>query len=195
MDKKIKLISFDFDGTICPNSGNVWLLEKELHKLLKKKFSLDKVTRKKRDEIRNNLSYEEWKAIKKEAQIPWMKSFNIPEEIKETLTKLSEKFTIIIFSNASREYIKETLISNGVDVSIFKEIYTTRDDFEGEMIKEPWMYKEIAKRENVDVSDCVHIGDNEYQDHQNSMEAGFRPFLIDHSNIEKISIKDLLEKI
>lgn len=194
MNSDIKLISFDFDGTLCPNSGNVWLLERELHKILKEKYFLDKITRKKRGEIKESLSHQEWKALRKKAQIPWMKSFKVPEEIKKTLSRLKKKYRLIIFSNASKKYIQETLSINGVDLLIFKEIYTTREDFGGEMIKEPWMYQEIAKIEGLKASECAHVGDNEYQDYQNSKEAGFKSFLINHNPIEKISILDL-EKI
>jgi FMN phosphatase YigB (HAD superfamily) len=55
------------------------------------------------------------------------------------------------------------------------------------------MFKEIAKREGFAVSECVHVGDHEYQDYLTPKEAGFEAFLIDNSHLNRIKIGDLDE--
>jgi len=191
MSNKIKLIFFDFDGTLCPISGDHILFEKEFIEFLKKKYSLDEITKKKRKEIKETMSHEEWENLKREARKLWMKTFEIPSEIKDSLTKLKNNFRLIIFSVASKKYIHEILENNNLDHLIFDKIYSTRDDFEGELSKEPWMFKEIAKREGLETSECAHIGDQEYNDYLNSKEAGFRAFLVDNGQPKPVKISEL----
>ena len=189
----IKLISFDFDGTICPDSGNIKLYENELSKILKKKYSLTELTRENKKKIKKNMSQKKWEELKTQASHYWIENAEIPKNIRNSLITLNKKFKLIIFSSASKKHINKILDKSKVDKSIFKDIYSTREDFGNKKTKESWMYKEIAKKERLNPNECMHIGDNLEQDYKNSRKANFRSFLIEHEKIDRISFKELLE--
>ncbi|MDP4039577.1 MAG: HAD family hydrolase [Candidatus Pacearchaeota archaeon] len=189
----VKLISFDFDGTICPDSNNYLQFEERFIKILKEKYSLKDISREKRQEIKDSLTPIEWENLKKEARKLWIENFKIPHEVKDSLNKLKDNFKLIIFSVASKNYINKIILNNGINASIFDKIYSTRDDFDGKVSKEVWMFKEIAKKEGLVVSECAHIGDHEYQDYLSAKEAGFASFLVDNSHLNRIKISELGE--
>lgn len=188
-----KLISFDFNGTLCPNAGDMHLFEEKLQQVIMERYGLDNLTREKRKEIKNEVSKDVWKEIKDIAKEYWAREFFIPPKMKEYLMEPPEKHKVVIFSNSSRNHVRETLEKNRVSLSKIDNIYTTKD-FEGKMKKESWMYEKISGFEKVPCKNCIHIGDNQKQDYREPLKAGFTAFLIDHNEAKRISsdqIKDL----
>jgi len=191
MQKKIKLISFDFDGTLCPDTHN---FEKYREKFVKKLMEEHGLKKNDKDEIsvlKEFIGPPKWAEIKKSVKKEYRESLIIPNHIKKVINNLSKKVIVVIFSAASRKHVEKVLERSGVDSKIFQRIYTTRDDFDSVRDKDPWMYEKIAREEKLNPDECIHIGDSMRRDYNNSKKAGFKSFLVEHEKIDRLGLEEL----
>ncbi len=168
-----RLIIFDFDGTI---RQDIWNYREKLKILseLKEKGVVDEIKKEKymRDEF--------------------IKNCNICQDTQELIKKLSENYTLVIFSMASNKYVKENLNKYNL-LKYFKSFYSAKDDFNSE-IKEKEHFQKIFDDFLCKPKEVLHIADNYGIDYISS-ELGCETILVDHCPIKKYSIKEIKEKI
>lgn len=174
---KYKLVCFDVDGTLVDNVVYSW-------ELFHESFNVDMERRKKaRDKFYNNeISYLEWaehdiglwveKGINKQQFIDAIKKADLKlmEGARETLETLRSKGCKLAIISGSLNILLDTLLPDYK--KIFSDIFLSRLYFDkkGNISKvEATQYdmagkaealKIIANRENIPLSQCVHIGDH-----------------------------------
>lgn len=187
--RNIKIISFDFDGTLCEDTKEGF--KRYFKNFLKENYYLEEISIEEVEALKKKISEDEYEKLKKDKRKEWLGKLTISEETKNILRNLKEKYILVIFSSASREFVKGVLKRSQIDLNWFKKIYISREDFNSERGKEPWMFEKIAEKENLDPSECLHIGDSLNRDYYNPRKAGFKSYLIEHIKIERVSLKEL----
>ena len=104
---------------------------------------------------------------------------------QELLEKLSKKYKLIIVSNSAEENIKFVSKNMGIDLKYFKEIISNQ--FKKEDLTKAYNLKKILKKENVLPSQILMVGDSYKYDLKPARELGFRTLLI-KDNKEKFFI-------
>jgi HAD superfamily hydrolase (TIGR01549 family) len=194
----IKIISFDFDGTLVKRSyaDKVWL--EGLPKLYakEKKIPLKQAKEyilKEYDKIGKDRK--EWYDIDW-----WFKFFELKEnwqnllnnyrhtiklfpETVETLSNLSKKYELIITSNSKREFIDVQLEETNIR-PYFTHIFSSTSDFD-KVKKLPEIYKEICSLLNVQPSEMLHVGDDKEFDFESPKKIGIKSFYLDREKTEK----------
>jgi len=169
----IKLIVFDFDGTIRINSHDYRIKKNIIKKLDDKKIKCPKK--------RELLMREEF-----------LRNCEIKPEMQKLIKSLASKYVLVILSIASKDYVAENLNKYNLK-RYFKRIYSTKDDFNTD-IKEKSHFKKIFDDFSCNPSEAVHIADDYGIDYI-SNELGCKTLLVDCSPIKKIKIEELEEKI
>jgi putative hydrolase of the HAD superfamily len=207
--KKIKIISFDLDGTLVKKDfvDYFWLeLIPELYSI-KNKIELKKA---------KEYIFNEYDKIGKEDirwYLPnyWLNYFNLNMDSKILLKKISnrieyyqdalsfleiasKKYTLIISSNAAKEFIEIEL--EILNKKYFKHVFSCVSDFNIPR-KNIEFYKLICKRLNIKPFEMIHIGDDEEVDYQIPIQIGINAFYLDRKNEENgkyiiHSLNDLL---
>ena len=177
---KYKLVCFDVDGTLVDNVVYSWEL---FHNFFK-------VDMKKRDEMKKKfynkkISYQEWaehdmgmwmkKGATKQDLQKAMNNITLMNGAMETITKLKEAGIKLAIISGSLDIILEKVLPDYKE--IFDDIFLSHMLFnkegkltgakvtEYDMIQKAEALKLIAKRENIDLKQTVHIGD-----HHNDVE-------------------------
>jgi HAD superfamily hydrolase (TIGR01549 family) len=194
MARKVKLISFDFDGTLCPVTGTLAVFEEEFVKLLKEKTSLNLITSDVRKELKEKLSEKEWKEMKSAAMKNYLDRAVVPKNISSVLINLKKEYRLVIFSAGKKKYIEGILKKSGLGKETFDKIYSASEDFKIRFMKYPWMYKKIANDFGLEPHECIHIGDCVVRDYHNAKKAGFKAFIVNHDSIDYAPF-DGLDKI
>ncbi len=187
---KYKIISFDLQGTLsdCSFSDEFWI--ETLPELYseKKEISLE------------NAKKELGKQFKKIGRYDsryysvnyWLEQLNIKLSFKdlvkliknkpiffkdstELVKDLSKKFSLVISSSTTREFIN---IELGTNQKYFKKIFSSIDDFNipGKPKK---FYLELSKNLNVKPEEILHVGDDSEMDVENAKLAGLNTFYFD----------------
>ncbi len=209
----IKFVSFDLDGTLVKSNyaDLVWL--KGLPEIYSEEKNVNfeeakKILFKKYDEISHyrvewyDIDYwfktfnlkSSWKNLLKKYSSE-VKSFN---DVKKTLDKLSEKFDLIIASNAKHEFISIQIKQLGFE-KYFKKMYSSISDFDC-VKKHPVFYDNISKDLNVQPEEIVHIGDSYEFDFVSAKKAGLNSYFLDRSGLNRgknivNSLDDFVKKI
>jgi len=172
-----KIISFDLDGTITTKefADSVWLEGVPTIYARDKNIDIDAARRYVLEEYdRIGDSRVEWYDL-----WYWIKKWNLkttPEELLKkysyaihvypdalsVIPSLSEKYTLIIASNARREFIDIQLKQTGFK-EFFTYIFSSTSD-EGIVKKNPRFYRNICDKLDVDPKEIVHIGDDREAD-------------------------------
>jgi len=192
---RVKIVSFDMDGTITDLSfvDSVWL--EGIPRLLaaKKEISFEdakKYAKAEYDKIgRERL---EWYDLNH-----WADKFNLNvsphevlssyqhrikvfPEVREVLEGLrSAGFRLIIVSNARREFLDLELEKIGIG-HYFERVFSSTSDF-GATKKTADLFKQVCGICNVSPDEMVHVGDDQCFDFQIPRKMGIRAFYLDRT--------------
>lgn len=204
--KRIRVISFDLDGTLVDFSfaDAVWL--HGMSKLLSQTEGVSQeIAQKILINIYNQIGEEDVRWYKLDF---WFKELGIPGSPRELLLKhkhlvkpypetqnvlkqLASKFKLVLLSNASREFLEIEIEEAGIK-TYFSRIISTVSDL-GE-VKSPDVFKEICRIFNVDADEVIHVGDHKKFDHIIPSSIGMNTLLISrHNRLNDKSILNLKE--
>lgn len=189
--KNVKIISFDLDGTLVKKDFVDYFWLELIPKLYsnKNKIELEKA---------KEYVFNEYEKIGKEDirwYLPnyWLNYFNLEADSRELLKKInnriecysdaldflknvSKKYTLIISSNAAREFIEVELKVLGEEY--FKHIFSCVSDFNIPR-KNIEFYKLIYKKLKIKPFEMIHIGDDYEVDYQIPTRIGINAFYLD----------------
>ena len=117
-------------------------------------------------------------------------------DVVPTLNNLSKKYTLIVCSGMSREFIDVKLKKENI-VKYFNHIFSAVSNFNLTK-KEPYFYEKVCQELNVKPSHLIHIGDNYELDYLVPKKIGIKSFYLDRTNSilkEKETIGSLQELI
>jgi putative hydrolase of the HAD superfamily len=195
---KVKVISFDADGTlVTPDfSQAVWF--EGIPSLYAR---------------RNGISFEEAKAfVEEEYQVVgdhriewydikyWLQRFGLGPplaghqqileeyrhrvscypEVTQALSSLSRDYTLIVVSCSTRDFLPYLL--DGIE-GYFAKIFSTVSDYG--QIKTPEFYLEVCRQMGISPREMAHVGDLWEQDYLAAKEAGLKAFHLDRKNERK----------
>ncbi|MFB6214904.1 MAG: HAD family hydrolase, partial [Candidatus Bipolaricaulia bacterium] len=191
---KIKLISFDADGTLVENDyvNSFWF--RELPELYAEKKGIEfKEARERLRSYYDEIGDEDIRWYKPEY---WFERFDLerdPEEVIEKIQvpenvrlyedaldvteKLSENYRLIVTSNAPRIFLDYAL--NRIETR-FYGIYSCVSDFE-EVKKSAGVYRKVLNRAGTGPEGSVHVGDHWKFDYRIPRRLGMRAFYIKRS--------------
>jgi putative hydrolase of the HAD superfamily len=96
-------------------------------------------------------------------------------EVPEVLDQLSERYDLVVTSNAAREFIEIEL--DGL-TQYFREIFSATSDFR-EVKKSPLVYGAICAQMNARPFEVLHIGDHYHYDYESPLQAGLDALFLD----------------
>ena len=188
----VKMISFDFDGTITKTTfADLFWLE-GLPKLYSEKYNVD------REEAKNFL-FKEYDKIGKERlewydPDYWFNRFNINYSWKKlmedysyaieiypdvipTLERLKNNYNFIIISNARKEFIEIQIEKLDIE-RYFKRVFSTVSDF-NMVKKEGEVYRKVCEEMGIDKSEIIHVGDDYKFDFLAPRSIGIKAIYLD----------------
>ena len=194
----IKIISFDLDGTLVENTfaDNVWLEGFPRLYAREKNIMIDEAREflfKEYDKV--GMDRKEWYDIDW-----WFKRFHIKEdwhdllsdfrakihafpESKNVISNLSNRYKLIIVSNAKREFVDIQLSHTGLK-PYFHSIFSSLSDFDS-VKKFPEVYRKVCDILNVKVDEIIHIGDNKDFDFLSPSKIGIKSFYLDRGRTDE----------
>jgi len=191
----IKVISFDFDGTITKTTfADLFWLE-GLPKLYSEKYNVDL-------EEAKNFLFREYDKIGKERlewydPDYWFNRFNINYSWKKlmedysyaieiypdvipTLERLKNSYDLIIISNARREFIEIQM--EKLDIKrYFKRVFSTVSDF-NMVKKEGEVYRKVCEQMGIDKGELIHVGDDYKFDFLAPRSIGIKAIYLDRKS-------------
>jgi HAD superfamily hydrolase (TIGR01549 family) len=190
----IKVISFDFDGTIATHkfADDFWLkgvpklYAKQNHIGLKaaQKYLLeeyDKIGDKRIEWYdpaywfnRFNIN-SDWKSLLKQYQ----QSIEIYPDVVPVLKRLSQCYPLIVSSNAKREFIDTQLDFTDLK-QYFTHIFSSTSDFHT-VKKVTDFYDMICKKLSIKPQEMVHVGDHKEFDYRSPQKIGITAFYLDRN--------------
>lgn len=209
----IKIVSFDLDGTLIKNTyaDKVWL--EGLPKIFaqEKKISFENALQylqNEYDKIGDNKV--EWYDIEfwfhqYQLQYSWKKLLenykkyiDTYPEVLDVLKRLYKKYTLIIISNAKREFIKIELKETNIR-KYFSNVFSSISDFH-KVKKVTDFYSMICDKLEVNPNEIIHIGDNMEFDYTIPKNLGIISFYLDRNRINTgdfivYNLKDLEKKL
>ena len=96
-------------------------------------------------------------------------------EVPEVLELLSERYDLVVTSNAAREFIEIEL--DGL-TEYFREVFSATSDFR-EVKKSPLVYGAICAQMNARPFEVLHIGDHYHYDYESPIQAGLDALFLD----------------
>jgi HAD superfamily hydrolase (TIGR01549 family) len=192
----IKVVSFDFDGTLADENFDKLLWYDEIPKLYAKKFKLSFEDAKKKvsSEYEKAVGHHSWTDVGF-----WFDKFGLGDynqaldDLKHhiklfpdtlpVLTKLNKKFRLVMVTNAEKKILDLKLKVDGVD-QFFSDIFSAPTDFK-KLKKDESVYKEILKRLNIKPDEMVHIGDSWESDYLVPKRVGINSFFLDREGIRQ----------
>ncbi|MEN6615818.1 MAG: HAD family hydrolase [Syntrophorhabdus sp.] len=103
-------------------------------------------------------------------------------DAREVLTRLSERYTLIIASNAARIFVEKELIKTGLS-GVFSFIVSATTDW-GMIKKESDFFRRLCTEMGVNPVDMVHVGDHAVFDHDIPSGIGIESYYIDGNDPE-----------
>jgi len=171
---KYKLVCFDVDGTLIDNVRFSWQVFHDY-------FQTDKHRREdaKNNFLKGEISYSQWaehdigmwreKRAKKEDFFKALKPLSLMNGAIETLQELKKNGLKLAIISGSMNVLLEKFIPNYEE--FFDDVFLSKIHFDKEgniekieateydMKKKAMALKLIAKRENIDLKECVFVGD------------------------------------
>jgi putative hydrolase of the HAD superfamily len=190
----IKVISFDFDGTIAKHTfADAFWLE-GVPALYAKQHHVDVETAKKYlfeeyDKIGDNRI--EWydpgywfdrfdlQTDWKKMLLKYRKNVEIYPEVRSVLKRLSTQYSLIISSNAKKEFIDVQLRQNKLS-GYFDQIFSSTSDFHT-VKKVTDFYAMICKKLTIQPQEMVHVGDHKEFDYLAPQKLGITAFYLDRN--------------
>ena len=96
-------------------------------------------------------------------------------EVLEVLDQLSERYDLVVTSNAAREFLEIEL--DGL-TQYFREIFSATSDFR-EVKKSPLVYGAICAQMDARPFEVLHIGDHYHYDYESPLQAGLDALFLD----------------
>jgi putative hydrolase of the HAD superfamily len=96
-------------------------------------------------------------------------------EVRDSLDLLSERFEIVVTSNAAREFIEIEL--DGLS-DYFSETFSATSDFR-EVKKSPILYGAVCAHLGAQPFEVMHIGDHYSYDYESPLQAGLDALFLD----------------
>ena len=204
----VKTVLFDFWGTLVENG--VWSPIKQVKNILGIKLPFPEyVVRMERAMMTSKFNElkEAFIAVCKEFNIEpeeekidslvgmWNKSWMLAqpyEEVVEILSKLKEKYQIILVSNTDYVSIERVLEKFSLE-PLFNKIYLSYNI--GLIKTDKNFFKHILSDLNLSVEDCVMVGDSVQSDIMAAKRMGIKAVLVDRRNAREFhpKIKNLKE--
>jgi len=194
----IKVISFDFDGTIAkPTFADAFWLE-GVPALYAKQHHVNVETAKKYlfeeyDKIGDNRI--EWydpgywfdrfdlQTDWKKMLLKYRKNVEIYPEVRSVLKRLSIQYSLIISSNAKKEFINVQLRKNKLS-GYFEQIFSSTSDFHT-VKKVTDFYAMICKKLSIQPQEMVHVGDRKEFDYLSPQKLGIVAYHLDRDRTTK----------
>ncbi|HNX39624.1 MAG TPA: HAD family hydrolase [Methanothrix sp.] len=96
-------------------------------------------------------------------------------EVEEVLDLLSDRYALVVTSNAAREFIDIEL--DGL-ADCFQETFSATSDFR-EVKKSPLVYGAVCAHMNALPFEVLHIGDHYHYDYESPLQAGLDALFLD----------------
>ena len=188
----IKIISFDFDGTIAKHTfADAFWLE-GVPALYAQQHHLDVETAKKHlfeeyEKIGDNRI--EWydpgywfdrfnlQTDWKKMLLSYRNNVEIYPEVPSVLKRLAKQFRLIISSNAKKEFIDVQLRQAKLH-SYFDNVFSSTSDFHT-VKKVTDFYAMICHKLNISPREMIHIGDHEEFDYLSPQKIGITSYYLD----------------
>ena len=188
----IKVISFDFDGTIAKHTfADAFWLE-GVPALYAKQHHVDVESAKKYlfeeyDKIGDNRI--EWydpgywfdrfdlQTDWKKMLLKYRKNVEIYPEVLSVLKRLSTHYSLIISSNAKKEFIDVQLRQNKLS-GYFDQIFSSTSDFHT-VKKVTDFYAMICKKLRIQPQEMIHVGDHKEFDYLSPQKLGITSYYLD----------------
>jgi HAD superfamily hydrolase (TIGR01549 family) len=188
----IKVISFDFDGTIAKHTfADAFWLE-GVPALYAKRHRVDVETAK-------NFLFEEYEKIGdnriewydpgywfdrfdlqtdwKKMLLQYRKNAEIYSEVPSVLKRLSPQYNLIISSNAKKEFINVQLKQSKLN-SYVNRIFSSTSDFHT-VKKVTDFYAMVCKKMKITPQEMIHIGDHKEFDYLSPQKLGITSYYLD----------------
>ena len=193
----IKIISFDLDGTLVKSSfaDKVWLEGVPRLYARRHNLSLDQA---------KTYTYEEYQKIGEEKKewydIEWWFSrFHLKDswqqllqdykshielfpDAMETILLLQESYTLIIVSNAKREFIDIQLEETRLRPH-FTRVFSSLSDF-NQVKKGPEVYERVCQQLHCQPYELLHVGDHKEFDYRSPRTSGIEALYLDRKQQE-----------
>jgi HAD superfamily hydrolase (TIGR01493 family) len=193
-----KIISFDMDGTLVDQEFTDWVWGHGVPTLYAEKVGLPFEEAKAlvvKEYLKVGEGAVEWYDIKY-----WLKFFkleaswkvllerytdkiNIYPDVNHLLDRLSDKFALVLTSNAGREFIDVEIEATGLK-KYFKRIFSATSDFK-KVKKTADFYQQICQILGVKPQEIVHVGDHHEFDYLVPRSLGIHAFFLDRSGEQK----------
>ena len=188
----IKIISFDFDGTIAKHTfADAFWLE-GVPALYAQQHHLDVETAKKHlfeeyEKIGDNRI--EWydpgywfdrfnlQTDWKKMLLSYRNNVEIYPEVPSVLKRLAKQFRLIISSNAKKEFI-DVQLRQAKLTSYFDNVFSSTSDFHT-VKKVTDFYTMVCHKLNISPREMIHIGDHEEFDYLSPQKIGITSYYLD----------------
>jgi FMN phosphatase YigB (HAD superfamily) len=192
--KMPKYISFDMDGTLIDPEFTDWVWGHGIPTLYagKKGISFEESKAFVEGEYRKvGEEAIEWYDIKYwfqffQLEMDWkilmeryIDKINVYPDVNHILARLKDRFSLILTSNAGREFIDIELKATGLGM-YFDRIFSATSDF-GEVKKTIGFYHRICQILGARPLEVVHVGDHYDFDYLIPQKLGIRAFYLDRS--------------
>jgi len=194
----VKFISFDMDGTLIDPEFTDWVWGHGLPTLYAEKHGIPFERAKAFVEGEYHKVGEsaiEWYDIKYwfrffELEMPWQilmerytDKIRVYPDVNHVLDRLRGKFSLILTSNAGREFIDIEFRVTGLG-KYFNKIFSATSDF-GLVKKTSSFYQKVCRILGVSPDEMVHVGDHYEFDYLVPQTLGIQAFYIDRSAEKK----------
>ncbi len=189
-----KFISFDMDGTLIDPEFTDWVWSHGIPTLYAEKFGIPFEAAKAFVEGEYRKVGEgviEWYDIKYwfrffQLEMHWqvlmeryVDKIHVYPDVNHTLDRLKDKFSLILTSNAGREFIDVELKATGLG-KYFEQIFSATSDF-CEVKKTIGFYHRICQILGTNPHEIVHVGDHYEFDYLVPRKLGIHAFYLDRS--------------
>lgn len=193
-----KIISFDMDGTLVDSEFTDWVWLHGIPKLYAEKASIPFEEAKHfvvEEYLKVGEGAIEWYDIKywfsffqletswKDLMRQYADKIKILPDVRDILDRLREECSIILTSNAGREFIDVEMEVTGLG-RYFDRIFSATSDF-GMVKKTAEFYRRICQILEVRPKELVHVGDHYEFDYLVPRSLGIHAFYLDRSGEQK----------
>jgi putative hydrolase of the HAD superfamily len=203
-----KIISFDMDGTLIAPEFTDWVWLHGIPTLYAEKFRIPFEEAKafvEREYRKVGEGAIEWYDIKYwfrffQLEMPWqvlmgryIDKIKIYPDVNPLLDRLKDKFSLVLTSNAGREFIDIELKATGLG-GFFDRIFSATSDF-GDVKKTTRFYYRICEILGSKPDEIVHVGDHHEFDYLVPRTLGIHAFYLDRMGERRgeFIVKDLRE--
>ena len=100
-------------------------------------------------------------------------------DVTATLSSLQQRHDLIIISNANRMFLDREVAVTGIE-KYFKKIFSATSDF-GRVKREEDIYRMVCERMNVSPAEIIHVGDHREFDFEAPQRIGIRSYFLDRT--------------